>query len=347
VYGKSKAQCQQKLRAVLTAADNGVKPIASRGTVAQWLEEWLATSVRLRLRPRTVDSYQTTVARYIDPAIGRIPLAKLEPADVSKMLAGLTARGLSPTTAGYARTVLRTALARAVKTGRVARNVATLVDPPTKRRSNLTPLSVAEVGTFLESVSSDRLAALYTAAIGLGLRQGELLGLRWSDVDLDAGLLSVRHSLQRLNGTLTLVEPKTAQSRRTVAMPATVARALREHRRRQLEERLAAGRRWRDTDHVFTSRTGTPLDGINVTHTFQRHLAAAGLPHQRFHDLRHACATLLLEAGEDLAVVSKLLGHSSLATTADVYAHLTRSMQRGAAARMDGILDRPATSAVG
>jgi len=263
------------------------------------------------------------------------------------MMADLTAPGLSNTTVGYERTVLRIALGRALKNGRVTRNVATLVDPPARHRQERSPLTTAEVGAFLDSVTSDRLAALYISAVGLGLRQGELLAQPWSNVDFDGGLLTVRHSLQRVDGALRLVEPKTAHSRRTVVMPGSVSRALREHRRRQLEERLAAGRRWQDGDYVFTTTAGTPLDGINVTHRFQQNVAAAGLPRQRFHDLRHACATLLLEHGEDLAVVSKLLGHSSLATTADIYSHLTRAMQHRAADRMDAILGRSADIATG
>jgi integrase len=151
-------------------------------------------------------------------------------------------------------------------------------------------------------------------------------------------LLTVRNSLQKVDGKPTLVEPKTEGSRRTLQLPSAVVRSLREHRIRQLEERVAAGRRWKDAHYLFTTRIGTPLDGINVTHSFQAALMAAGLPHQRFHDLRHACATLLLEQGEDLAVVSKLLGHSSFSTTANIYAHLTRDMQRRAADRMDRIL---------
>ena len=162
------------------------------------------------------------------------------------------------------------------------------------------------------------------------MRQGELLGLRWVDVNLDAGTLRVEHSLQR--GTRTLAAPKTHRGRRLLQLAPFVADALREHRRRQM---VGQGDAWSLSGHVFTTDKGTPLDTRNVTRYFQLALARAGLPHQRFHDLRHAAATVLIEQGVDLAIVSRMLGHSDLATTADVYGHLTDRMLQTAADRMD------------
>jgi len=203
-------------------------------------------------------------------------------------------------------------------------------------------LTLAQVATFLDSVESDRLAALYKVAIGLGLRQGELLALRWSDVNLDAGTLKVRNTRNLITGEL--AEPKTDSSRRTLRLGAELTAALRSHKARQSEERLAAGRKWHDEDYVFTSPTGHALDSANVRHSFQAALARAELPHQRFHDMRHACATLRLEQGEELAIVSKILGHASLSTTADIYGHLTDAMLERAAARTDAIIGRASTA---
>jgi integrase len=336
LYAATRRGAQERLRAALTASEQGIRPIESRLTVGAFLEGWLASSVRLRCRSTTADNYTTIVRLYLQPAIGRIPLAKLEPEHVQAMLAKLSAgngaRGeqLSPTTVRYVYAVLRIALGRALKAGRVVRNVATLVDPPAKAKAELTPLSADQVATFLSHVAGDRLEALYVTAIGLGLRQGELLGLRWSDVDLEAGMLTIRHTLQR--GTRTLAEPKTERARRTLQLPSEVTAALRAHRKRQLDGKAS--------EYVFASSSGRPLDPRNVARRFAMAIAAAGLPAQRFHDLRHACATLLLEQGEDLAVVSKLLGHANLSTTADVYAHLTPAMGQRAAERMDGVLRR-------
>jgi integrase len=191
---------------------------------------------------------------------------------------------------------------------------------------------------FLDAVRGDRFEALYTTAIATGMRQGELLALRWRDIELDARTVSVRHTLRL--GTKTLAEPKTDRARRTLRIGADVAAVLREHRVRQLAERLAAGSRWRDNDFVFATSAGTPLDSRNVTHSLQTALGRAGLARQRFHDLRHAYATLMLEDGEELAVISRSLGHSNISTTADVYAHLAPAMLERSAARMDTILGR-------
>ncbi|MGZ3586701.1 MAG: site-specific integrase [Candidatus Limnocylindrales bacterium] len=213
------------------------------------------------------------------------------------------------------------------------------MDPPARVKPRLQPLTAEQVRTFLANVKGDRFEALYVTAIATGMRQGELLGLRWSDVDVDAGTITVRHSLRRV--TRTLAEPKTDSARRTLRVGAEVLTALREHRRCQLEERLAVGPGWRDQGFVFTGPKGDPWHARNVLSAFQAAIAQAGLPRQRFHDLRHACATLLIEQGEELGVVSKLLGHSTVSTTLDTYAHLTPAMGQRAAERMDAIL-RPA-----
>jgi integrase len=326
----------------MNQADAGIRPIVARQTVGAWLDEWLTDYVAPQRRPRTVESYRDTVDRYIRPAIGNLPLAKLQPEDIQRMLHRPGPRGpLSGTTAHYVYAVLRIALGRALKSGRVVRNVAMLVDAPRKSTPEMHPLTAKQARTFLNAVQGDRYGPLYTLAIATGMRQGELFGLRWSDVDLDRGVLTVRHTLQR--GTRELAEPKTERARRMLRLGVSAVGVVREQRRRQLEERLAAGRKWADRDLVFTTGTGTALDSQNVTKALQASLRRAGLPHQRFHDLRHAYATLMIEDGEELAVVSRSLGHADLSTTADVYAHLTNRMQERAAARMDSILGATAS----
>lgn len=212
------------------------------------------------------------------------------------------------------------------------------VDLPTRVNHEISPLTGDQVTTFLDATDGVRLGALYITAIGTGLRQGELLALRWSDVDLDSGLLAVRYTLQI--PTRDLAEPKTDRARRTLRLPGAVVDGLRAHRTRQLSERIAAGSRWVDLDYVFATRQGRPLMARNVLRDLHRYLKAAGLPRQRFHDLRHAYATLLLEDGEELGVISRTLGHSQISTTADVYAHLTPAMLDRTAARMDVVLTR-------
>lgn len=337
VYARKEGDVRRLLREAVAQSDAGLAPVSHRLTVAAYLDRWLADSVEPRLRPRTVDSYRETCRRYIAPAIGGVAVAKLERAHIQRMVADLTARGdLSPTTVRYAYSVLRIALGRAVKDGVVHRNVAELVDPPRKSTVEMRPLTGEQVRHFLDATADDRFGPLYALAVATGMRQGELLALRWDDVDLEARTLDVRHSLQRRSRVL--AEPKTQRGRRRLVLGESALDALRTQASRQRRARIAAGRSWHDEGLIFTTGEGRPLDGANVTHGLQVALERLGLPRQRFHDLRHAHATLMLEAGEELAVISRTLGHADLSTTADIYSHLTRAMQERSAARMDSIL---------
>jgi integrase len=203
----------------------------------------------------------------------------------------------------------------------------------------VSPLSPDQAREFLDGIHGDRLEALYLVALGVGLRQGEILGLAWSDIGFVSSTLAVRHALQRVDGRLILVEPKSVTSHRVVVMPAIVLDALRAHRTRQREDRLLAGSRWHDDERglVFTTTIGTPMDGIAVTRRFQALLLAAGLPRQRFHDLRHACASLLLAQGVSPRVVMEALGHSQISLTLNTYSHVIPALGRAAAEQMDAM----------
>ena len=309
-------------------------------TVGTFLENWLREVVRVTVRPRTWVSYQSIVRVHLRPGLGAFGLATLSPADVQAFLNAKAAAGLSPRTVGYLRGVLRGALGHAERTDLVSRNVARLARPPRIPRRRVSPLTVEEVRTFLAAITGDRLEALYLVALGVGLRQGEILGLRWSDVDLVAGTLTVRHALARIEGHLVLVEPKSATSRRVVPLPGFVRDALVADRLRQTSEALPLRPAPPDpfADLVFTTTHGTPLDGITITRRFQRILAGAGLPRQRFHDLRHACASLLLAQGVPARVVMETLGHSEISLTLNTYSHAMPSLGREAADRMDQLL---------
>jgi integrase len=338
LFGKSQREVREKLTKVLRDRDQGM-PIAAdeRQPLAAYLARWLEDAARQSVRPRTLDGYQRIVGKHLSPAIGRIPLARLSPADVQAMLNAKSSTGLSPQTVRNIHAVLRRALSQAMRWGLVARNVATLVELPRVARAEVRALSPADARAILEAVRGDRLEGLINVTLATGMRQGEALGLRWRDVDLDDGSLSIRHTLQRLGGAQ-LVEPKTARSRRVLAASAGTVAALRAHRTRQLEERLWAGSRWQEADYVFTTRDGAPWDGTNVTKRFQRLLAAADLPRLRFHDLRHGAASLLLAQGIHPRVVMEMLGHSTIAVTMNVYSHVTPALQREAANRMDELL---------
>lgn len=208
--------------------------------------------------------------------------------------------------------MLRGALNQAVRWDLLGRNPASLVEPPRVERYEIKPLTPVEARAFLAAIRGDRLEALYSVALTMGLRQGEALGLRWSDVDLDIGSLRIEKQLQRIEGRLQLVELKTKLSRRALIMPSSIVASLREHRHRQLEERSAARDRWVESGLVFTTPGGEALEGSTVTRHFHDYLERAGLPQRRFHDLRHSCATLLLVQGVSPRVVMDVLGHSDI-----------------------------------
>ena len=235
--------------------------------------------------------------------------------------------------------VLRAALNQAVRWRMVHYNAAAMVSTPRVTRREVLALTPADARRLLDAARGDRLEALYSVALALGLRQGETLGLMWSDIDLNTGVLRVRRASQRIphQGTQ-LVETKTARSRRTLVMPPIVINALCAHRGRQAVERLAAGGRLVDLDLVFPSERGTLADGPNVTHRFHKLLKRADLPQMRFHDLRHACASLLLVQGVHPRVVMETLGHSQISLTMNTYSHVIPALQREAADRMEAVL---------
>ena len=338
-YGHTRREVQVQLDKARRDLQEGL-PVGgdARVTVGRFLVRWLTDVARPTVRPRTYQTYESYVRVHLAPAIGRIPLQRLGPADVQRLLNAKLAAGLSPQTVHHLRAVLRRALNQAVRWGILARNPAILVDGPRVPRYEVPAMDPADARRLLEAVRGDRLEALYTVALSIGLRQGEVLGLRWQDVDLDRATLSVRFALQRIAGQLQLVEPKTRQSRRTLALPERVVTSLRQHRARQLREKLWAASRWRESGLVFTSSIGTPLDGTNVTHHLQDLLEAAGLPRMRFHDLRHACASLLIAQGVHPRVVMETLGHSQIGLTMNLYAHVLPALQREAAGQMEAIL---------
>ena len=258
--------------------------------------------------------------------------------DVQTLMNRKLQEGLSPKTVRYIRGTLRTAFNQAIKWDLLTRNAAARAEPPRLQPYSIQPLAPDEARRFLAAIRGDRLEALYSVALTMGLRQGEALGLRWSDVDEQRGYLRVTNQLQRVDSRLILVEPKTKGSRRTLVMPATIAAGIRNHHQRQLVERVAAGSRWMDMDLVFATNIGRPLEGSTVTRRFHQLLDGAGIPQRRFHDLRHSCATLLLVQGVSPRVVMEFLGHTEIGTTMNTYSHIVPELRREAADRMDDMI---------
>ena len=320
------------------------------GRLAKAATGWLARE-KARLRPATWRQREQYIRTYIAPHLGKIRLGKLAPTDVERMTSALVARGLSPQTAAHARVVLRRALSDAERDGLVHRNAAALARPPRVPSRSMEAgrdyLDAAQLRTLLTTAEGHALGPLVTVAATTGLRQGELLGLSWGDVDPDHGTLTVRRSMARSwdrEKGWELAEPKTERSRRTIGLPARARVALAQQRSAQETTRLAyeavngAGR-WRNVSNlVFTDSLGDPLRSYNVTRVFHEILRGAGLPSVPFHALRHSAATALLTAGVPLRVVADVLGHSTISITADTYAAVVPELRREAADAMDRAL---------
>lgn len=338
-YGETRKEVQEKLTVALRDAQQGLPISTDKQTVAQFLDSWLTNTIKRTVRPRTFAGYEQTIRLHVKPTIGRILLQKLSPQHVEAMLNELELKGLGLRTVAYTRTVLRTALNQALKWGLVARNAASLVDPPRYKAKEISTLTSEEIQMFLEAIKDNRLETLYFIALALGLREGEALGLRWQDIDFTNKKLMVKFAIQRFDGKLQLVEPKTERSKRTLPLTEIIITSLRNHGRKQLSEKLLAGSNWVETDLVFTTTKGTPLDGSTVIHRLQKILQDAGLPKYRFHDLRHSCASLLLSQGVPARTIMEILGHSQINLTMNTYAHVMPEMKTEAISLMDNILN--------
>lgn len=346
VYGKTQREVLEKLTRVRRDRELGLPTRSERTTAAAYLARWL-DSARPALAPRTWQRYEQLVRVHALPVIGQIPLARLSPQDLQALYAERLTAGSAPATVHQLHAILHHALDQAAEWGLVARNVASVVTPPRAARAELRTFSPDQARTFLDSVSGDRLEALYVLALTTGMRQGELLALRWSDVDLEGRAARVRSTLYRpRGGGYVFAPPKTPRSRRQVALTQAAVAALRRHRIRQAEEWLAIAavvgedaRRTRDElGVVFANELGAPLRAARVARAFHAAVRRAGLPRIRFHDLRHTAATLMLGRGVHPKVASEMLGHSTIATTLDLYSHVAPTMQRQAADELDAVL---------
>ena len=348
-YGKTRQEVAQRLVQAQKAIADGLPLAGDRQSTGAFLEGWLRDSAAKRVRPKTLVRYRELVRLHIAPEIGRIPLARLTPQHVEKMLSGVAAKGASPRTVEHCRAVLRNALHHAMRHNLVGRNVAALADAPSVPAREFQALTPYAARRVLEAVKSDRLEALFTVCLACGLRQSEALGLRWSDVNVDAGTLTIQRTLQRVNGAFTFFPPKTARSRRTIAMPAPVAAALRQHMKRQLEERMVMGAAWESDTWgalVFTNEVGRPLTSFHVSRRFSKLLRLAGLPMMRYHDLRHGAASLMATQGVSTRVAMEILGHAQISTTMNIYTHVAPELQQEAAERLSSALWPDGSSAL-
>ena len=338
MYAKTRKEVQEKLNKALSSHQEGQPLPSDRLTVGQFLSSWLEQSVKPKARLSTLESYKEIVRLHLEPNLGKVGLSKLTPMHVTKLVNTKLSRGLSPRRVQYIHAVLRRSLTIAVKWELVSRNVTKLADSLSTRQTEVVPLQIQESRHFLQAVQGDRLEALYTLAITTGLRQGEILGLCWTDINLTSGSITIRNSLQKHGGRYSLVEPKSTKSRRTLVLPELAIVALRAHKRRQLVERLRMTGEPNEFDLVFTTRVGTPINRHNLTRDFQALLRREGLPKIRFHDLRHTAASLLLAENVQPRDIMEVLGHSQIGLTMNLYSHVMKPAMQNAADRMDSIL---------
>lgn len=335
---KTRAEATCALDDIVSRQRNGTYITPSNVTVAEFLtEEWLP-AIAASVRPSTRLSYAGNVRLHVIPSIGSMTLQALQPSRVNRLYAQLLAptdkggKGLSPKTVRNVHAVLRKALGDAERWGLVPRNVIDLAEQPkarglTHEHATWTP---SELHMFLRSTENQRLRGLWRLAAMTGMRRGEVLGLRWHDLDLDVKQLSVRQTLISVSYKIEFSAPKTPRSRRTIPLDAETVTSLRRHRADQAKERLAAGDMYQDRDLVFAHTDGSPIHPDSVTGEFKRLLQRAGLPKIRLHDLRHTYATMSLQARVPSKVVSELLGHSTVAFTEDVYTHAIPALQEEA-----------------
>ena len=319
VYGQTKREVERKAREAERAIEEGRNIASDRQTVAQFLESWLET--KRYKRPKTFRHYDQIVRCHLIPLLGHLRLVQLHARDVQHALDARAAAGAAPRTVHHLRAVLRNALNQAVEWRILAHNPALAVELPELGTHELPAVGPDQLRTFLGALDRSRLAPLFRTAIVLGFREGELLGLRWADVDLDTGVLALHKQLIRVKGQVELAELKT-KSRRAVPLPPALTALLRQHRANQDAECLAAGDRWQDWGLVFPSQYGTPLWDGNVRRSLYALERAAGLPKLTFHDLRHLTSTLLLSRGHSLKHVQEQLGHRTAAVTLGIYGHL-------------------------
>lgn len=339
IYGKTRAEVAQKLTKALRDRDQGLRAAGDeRQTVGQYLTRWLET-VKPTLKQRSYERYEQAIRAHVLPALGGVKLVKLSAHQLQAFYAAKLTAGLSPSTVAHLHAVMHRALHAAERLDLVPRNVADRVTAPRAVRHEMHFFTAEQAQAILEGVAGDRLEALYVLALTTGARQGELLGLQWRTVDLRAGTIRIEQTLHfDKGGTWRLASPKTERSRRTIELPPMAVEALRAHRVRQAEERLAMGAAWNGHGFVFTTTIGTALDGVNLLKAFHRLCDGARLPRIRFHDLRHTAATLLLGRGVNPKIVSEMLGHASVGITLDTYSHVLPTMQQSAAAEMDAAL---------
>ncbi len=332
-----KGDAQRRLTELLASLDKGVYTPPGRTTLAVHLHYWLEGYVKTNCSQRTLDGYSSIIEHHLIPALGQIQLKQLRPQAIQAYY-GKACETLTARTVHHQHRVLSQALKYAVRQGYLGRNPAELVDPPSPRKTPMRTLTASEVEVLLTSVRNSNYYPVIYTAVSTGLRQAEILGLRWRDVDLDMCSISVSQVLYIRKGIAQFKEPKTTHSRRRVNMTPKLAIYLRAYKAERERLYIELGKPLALDTLVFTSVEGKPIDAHVLSHAFGVLAKRAGLGHVRFHDLRHTFASLMLQRGAKPKVISEALGHASVGFTMDVYSHIIEGMQKDAMALLDEVL---------
>jgi len=339
----TKRAAQAALNEALAGHQRGAYVAPSRETVAEFLTMWV-DGVKTELAPSGWTNYRNVIHVYVIPRIGRTRLVHLTPPKLKMLYAELLSTGrrdgsaLSPRTVQLTHKILHRALSDAVKWRLIQSNPADAVRAPKGTRREMTVWTVEEASAFLNATAGDRLYALWLVALYVGLRRGELAGLRWKDVDLAGSTLTVAQQRTTADHQVVISEPKKSSHRQLILASETVA-ALTAHRRRQVAERLAAGPLWEESGYVFVDDLGRPYHPQRLRDMFKVACESAGATPIRLHDLRHTMATMALQAGLHPKVVQEQLGHSGIGVTLDVYSHVPQAVHRDAAARVAALFN--------
>ncbi|GAA3115571.1 tyrosine-type recombinase/integrase [Nonomuraea salmonea] len=363
---RTQEDARKKLTELLRQADEGIPVSSENWTLADFLTYLLKNIVSQERRPKTYQGYESVVRLHLVPGLGKKRLGKLNAQDVRLFINRVRSEcqccrngwdasrekpvccalkggqccdsRLSTRMVQFIHAFLRNALECAVREEIIARNVAKLVKVPVPKYKVNRGLTAPQARAVLKAARDHRLYALYVLALCLGLRRGELLGLRWTDVDLEVDKLEVVQSLQRVAGRLQFVRPKTSGSERTVPLPPICVEALKEHRKKQFVERSDRWEEWKEHGLVFPSRCGTPMEPDNIRRSWGAIRKSTGLGDMRFHDLRHTCVTLLLNLGVPPQVVRDIVGHSDIEVTMTIYAHVSLDDKRNALHKLGNTL---------
>ena len=339
VYANTQREASQKLRAVTADIDKGIYAESSSMTLSSWLEAWIKDFCP-DVKPRTRELYESAIRTRIIPAIGKVKLSSLTPAIIQRFY-NACSEGDNPLSAKTIRNIhgiLHRALQQAVDAKYIPSNPSDACKPPRLQQPEIKPLDDDQTRAFLAAIVGDPFEALFKVALFTGMREGELLGLQWNDIDFSSGTIRITQQLQQRKGEYVLATPKNSKPRCITPAP-FVMNTLKAVRRDQMQKQLLAGGAWTNTGFVFTDDLGGHVARNTVYMHFKRIVEKIGIPSARFHDLRHTYAVASLRAGDDPKTVSENLGHATVSFTLDVYGHVTAQMKQASANRMQAYID--------